>query len=306
MENNRHVLLSICIPTYNRSKALDGNLKALFKQIENKNLPIELIVSDNCSSDDTSVVVKKHIDKGMSINYIRNSENLGMDGNFAQCYRKAIGKYVLVLGDDDFLIEGMLEKLLEYLKNGDYGLVHLKTYSNNQILSEIFLDSNLFLENISYWITYITSNIVNSKYIKDYDFEKYFGTYLTIVPLYLTAAIESKENIIIEERIFSDGMDSKTNGGYNFFEVFLVNYLKIWKEFEQKGKIKSSLFRRIKRDILRRFLIPNAYILLVEKKKNNYKLENSVSNILKYYFKHPYFYFDSLAFFMKHNLKKIL
>lgn len=302
--NNNEVLLSICIPTYNRAKALDGNLKALNKQVSGKNLPLELMVSDNCSSDETSTVVNKYIEEGMPINYIRNTINLGMDGNFAQCYRKATGKYVLVLGDDDYLIDGMLEKLLDYLKNGDYGLVHLKTNSQTKILEEEFTDSTLFLQNISYWITYITSNVVNAKYIKEYDFEKNFGTFLTIVPLYLNAAIEHECNLLIHERIFLDGIDSKTNGGYNFFEVFIVNYLDIWKDFRQSGKISNNLYHFIKRDILKFFLIRNAYNLLIIKEENNYKLQNSFSYFKKYYFSHGYFYYYSILYLAKYQAKK--
>lgn len=304
--SNSQILLSICIPTYNRSKALEGNLKALSIQIIDKELPIELIVSDNCSTDDTSSVVEKYLKNGLSINYIKNSTNLGMDGNFAQCYRKAIGKYVLVLGDDDYLIDGKLEKLLDYLKDSDYGLVHLKTDSKSTMSSEIFNNSEVYLKNISYWITYITSNVVNSKYIKDYNFEKYFGTYLTIVPLYISAAILNKENLLIHERIFKDGIDSKSNGGYNFFEVFIVNYLNIWKDFQNRNKISNYLFNWIKRDILKFFLIRNAYSLLVEKNKNNYILENSISNFKKYYFLNFYFYYDTILYVCKYNIKKLL
>ena len=303
---NKQPLLSICIPTYNRAEVLDGNLKALYKQIEGKDLSLELIVSDNCSIDDTPGVVKKHIDLGMSINYIRNNVNLGMDGNFAKCYRKANGKYILVLGDDDYLLEGMLEKLLSYLEKGDYGLVHLKTNSQSDISEEVFADSELFLQNVSFWITYITSNIVNAKYIKEYNFEEYFGTYLTIMPLYLTAAIENDNNLIINERIFSDGIASNSNGGYNFFEVFLVNYLNLWRIFEEGGRISTRLYKWIKHDILKHFLIPNAYALLIKKEKNNYKLENSWQNIMKFYSCSPYFYSDTFLYVIKYNIKKMI
>lgn len=302
---NIEVLLSICIPTYNRSKALDGNLNALHKQISGKNLPLELIVSDNCSSDDTNAVVHKYINNGFSINYIRNSVNIGMDKNFAQCYRRAKGKYVLVLGDDDFLINGMLEKLILKLSVGDYGLIHLHPRLNSVLSDEIYYDPKPFLQKISFWVTYITSNIVNSKYIKNYDFEKYSGTFLTILPLYVTAAIEHDRNLMVYDRIFSDGVDIKTNGGYNFFEVFLVNYLDLWKEFMIKGKIDSHLYYFIKKDIFVKFLIPNAYTLLVKKSVNSYRLENSWSRFLIYYSLHFYFYQTLFFLAYKRLIKNI-
>lgn len=305
MENNE-ILLTLCIPTYNRAAVLDGNLQAIYKQIKGKNLPIELIVSDNCSTDNTQAIVNNWINNGMSVNYIKNETNIGMDGNFAQCYRKAIGKYVLVLGDDDYLIDGKLEKLLGYLNKGDYGLVHLKTSSDSVLTDEVFKDTPKFLQNVSFWITYITSNVVNTKYIVKYNFEQYFGTYLTIMPLYLTAATAHHENLIIHERVFADGIVSNTNGGYNFAEVFIINYLNLWRSFVLNGKITNLLFRWIKRDILKCFIIPNYYNLLIKKEANNFRLENSWKIIIKNYGLCPYFYLYVLIFTIKLHIIKSL
>ena len=305
MENNQQVLLSICIPTYNRAKALDGNLKALNKQILGKNLPLELIVSDNCSTDETSIVVNKHIEDGMFINYIRNNVNLGAEGNFAQCYRKAKGKYVLVVGDDDYLIDGKLEKLLDYLKEGDYGLVHLSTNSKSKISIEVFSDSTLFLKNISYWITYITSNVVNTKYLKGYDFEKYSGTSLAYMALYLTATTSHEKNMLIHERIFEEGIESKSNGGYNFFEVFVVNYLKVWKDFVKSKKITNKLFYWIKRDIFKYFLSNYIVELLILKRTGNFKIKSAWKILFFSYGAFFYSYYYLIKLIIKRLLKKM-
>jgi glycosyltransferase involved in cell wall biosynthesis len=308
LENLNKILLTIAIPTYNRASILDGNLLSIYRQIENKSLPIEIIISDNCSPDNTTEVVKKYISKGMSITYIKNENNIGMDGNFAQCYRMAKGKYVLVLGDDDYLIEGKLEVLLNYLKKGDYGLVHLKTNSKSIIQEEVYTDNKAFLKNVSYWITYITSNIVNTKYIEGFDFEKYFGTYLTIMPLYLTASTKHAHNLMIHERIFANGLASGKNGGYNFFDVFLVNYLRLWKSFVSDGAISRNLYQWIKHDVLKNHLIPYSYLLLIKRVKNNYQLKGAWISILKYYSYCPYFYYDYVTCLFKHfvySLKKV-
>ena len=289
MEINE-ILLSICIPTYNRSEILNGNLSRIHNQIKGKNLPIEIIVSDNCSADNTADIVQAHISEGMPINYIRNNENLGMDGNFAQCYRRASGKYILVLGDDDYLRKGKLEKLLDYLSKGEYGLVHLKVASNSTEDIQVFDSSEDFLKNISFWITYITSNIVNSKYVIGHDFEKYFGTYLTIVPLYLTSATSKDKNLLIYDRIFEDGKDSKTNGGYNFFEVFVTNYLSIWKQYARKNKITNILYSYIKYDIFKKYVVDRVIILLILKQKGNFKTKSGWKILMYNYGYCPYFY----------------
>ncbi len=305
-QKNNTVLLSICIPTYNRAGTLWGNLNKLYAQIYGLDLPIELIVSDNCSQDDTRNVVESFIVKGMKINYVRNSSNLGMDGNFAQCFRMAVGKYILVMGDDDFLLDGMLEKLINKIYETDYGLIHLNPRGVLNKSDEVFSNPELFLKNISFWITYITSNIVNSKYVKQYDFEKYNGTHLISVPLYLTATLSHDQNLIINERIFSDGVDISNNGGYNFFQVFLENYLRIWSGFKKKKLISQKLYFWIKKDIYKSFLLRNGYNLLVNKEKNNYNLENSYIKILSFYSYHSYFYINTISFVAKTYLKRLL
>lgn len=52
MENKRP-LLSICIPTYNRAEILDKTLFLLFSNPDFNVDEIEVVVSDNCSTDHT-------------------------------------------------------------------------------------------------------------------------------------------------------------------------------------------------------------------------------------------------------------
>ncbi|MBK7095860.1 MAG: glycosyltransferase [Saprospiraceae bacterium] len=68
-------LLSITIPTYNRASFLKETLKQLFFQFDEIDInQIEIIVSDNCSTDNTSEVIFEFVKKGFQINYIRNEK----------------------------------------------------------------------------------------------------------------------------------------------------------------------------------------------------------------------------------------
>ena len=199
-------LLSICIPTYNRAKILDNALKAIQKELKTIDCSeIELIVSDNCSPDNTEEVVQNYIQTGMPIVYSKNTTNLGKDG--------------------------ALSFLLAKLKNTDYGLIHLKIFPKEKDEeTKIYQTIEEYLSDISYWITFISSNIVATKFVPTINFKKYMGTWFTLIPLYITAAKESQKNLMINKRIFEDAADGATNGGYNFFEVFVVNYLTIRRE----------------------------------------------------------------------------
>ena len=109
-------LLTICLPTYNRANVLSESLEHIVSQITDENkTKVEILVSDNCSTDNTPEVVKSFIERGIPIVYNRNSENLGSDGNFLYCINNASGKYIWLLGDDDYLVEGTLDYLLSFM-----------------------------------------------------------------------------------------------------------------------------------------------------------------------------------------------
>ena len=78
------VLLSFCIPTYNRPERIYKILKQLVNLKTNE---IEIVIGDdNPSSKKTEEVVNKFIDSRIS--YFRNKENLGMDGNLLMVVKK--------------------------------------------------------------------------------------------------------------------------------------------------------------------------------------------------------------------------
>jgi glycosyltransferase involved in cell wall biosynthesis len=120
-------LLTLAIPTYNRSANLALLLKGIGAEIAG--LPeVELLVSDNASPDDTEEVMREFLRAGLRCRYIRNASNIGADANFLQCYTEARGTYLWVFGDDDVLFPGSLRRVLRYLAAGDVDLVYLAPF----------------------------------------------------------------------------------------------------------------------------------------------------------------------------------
>ena len=115
--HNKIPLLTIAIPTYNRAKSLFECLTCL-KNANPQNFNIEVIVSDNASTDNTKQIVEK-FSKEFPISYFRNDENLGPNKNFyllTDVY--AHGKYCWLLGDDDRVtpdsIKNIVNALMQY------------------------------------------------------------------------------------------------------------------------------------------------------------------------------------------------
>lgn len=106
-------ILTIAVPTYNGSKTIRNMLDILLPQCTEE---VEVLVSDNCSTDNTSKFIKDYQKEYPNIRYIRNEKNLGADGNFLQCMKLADGKFTMLVSDDDIICEGAVEKILSFLK----------------------------------------------------------------------------------------------------------------------------------------------------------------------------------------------
>lgn len=119
------ILLSITIPTYARGAYLTQLLESLAPQLAGK-CEVELLISDNASPDDTPEVVLSFQRRGLACRYLRNQTNIGSDANFLQCFQEASGKYVWLIGDDDIVPSGAIDRLLCLIKGHDLDLIYLR------------------------------------------------------------------------------------------------------------------------------------------------------------------------------------
>lgn len=306
--DNKQPLLSICIPTYNRANTLDQSLARILKEfelLENK-FKVEFIISDNESRDNTSEVVRKYIDQGLPLQYVRNIVNIGADGNFIQCFNLAKGKYLWLLGDDDFLKKGALFKIIRVLEQDTYGIVHLQMSSNIKGFSTQYKNPQLLATKIGIWFTFISGNIVNAKYVSQINLEPYMGSSMIQVPLYIMAALSEKKNVLIHEKLLDAGIDAVNNGGYNFFEVFINNFLGLCHEFIDKGLLSRISYEKIKYNFYKDFLINYIYTLLIKRDKGNFKIENGWRIVLSTYGLYPYSYLIFFVFVFRQLIKRVI
>jgi len=118
-------LLSICIPTYNRSPLLRKILELLAQQCQS--LPagdVVIYVSDNGSSDDTPQVAEEFQKRpGVQLVYSRNPENIGLSKNLLKVMSLGKGRFVWTLGDDEMVLPNALASLVRVLRQHDPGMV---------------------------------------------------------------------------------------------------------------------------------------------------------------------------------------
>lgn len=106
------IVLSICIPTYNRARCLRVLLQDIYNELSTFPFKYEIIISNNASSDDTDEVVESWLAK-LPIVYIKQKENLGSLGNVAEAYARASGTFSMYLADDDFIDrDGLVDAII--------------------------------------------------------------------------------------------------------------------------------------------------------------------------------------------------
>jgi glycosyltransferase involved in cell wall biosynthesis len=110
------IVLSICIPTYNRCNSLDDLLASIDSIKTMIGYEIEICVSNNNSTDNTRHILEKwsSIYK-IAVNH--NATNIGFSGNMKKLLEIATGKWICYIGDDDLLISQNVIKVLSILSN---------------------------------------------------------------------------------------------------------------------------------------------------------------------------------------------
>jgi abequosyltransferase len=116
-------LLSICIPTYNRAAFLDECLESLVRLDVGLSGDVEVIVSDNASTDNTREVVDRY-QQLIPLRYFRNASNIGAERNVFAAAGHGSAEYVWVFGDDDIFEEAAVASVLQHIRLG-YDLIIL-------------------------------------------------------------------------------------------------------------------------------------------------------------------------------------
>lgn len=107
--------LSICIPTYNRSKYLENCLKSIITAKKESRLKIEVCISDNNSEENLSPILNKY-KKKIKIIINKNKKNIGVARNILKSVSMAKGDFVWILGNDDLVVPSAFKYLFKLFK----------------------------------------------------------------------------------------------------------------------------------------------------------------------------------------------
>jgi abequosyltransferase len=143
MINEKKIALSICIPTYNRGKELDDLFKSILLSIQNYEDIVEIVVSDNGSTDDNDNLVNKYQKKFKHFTYQKWPENVGPDKNFIKVIEISNGEYFWLMGSDDALEKNAIRVMIESINRKQPDMLMTDMYR---------CDSNLKKFKIHSWL----------------------------------------------------------------------------------------------------------------------------------------------------------
>lgn len=231
--------LTIAIPTYNRSESLQAVLDSILSQISD-NYKLEIIISDNASTDNTFEIVKQYQEKYPYIKYFRNEFNKGIDYNISKAVELSSSDYVMLLSDDDLLLDGGLAYLISLINtNNEVGFFYIngigfrKTFKEieffqgpviNNLENITFYDKSEFVNFLKYQITFVSAFLLHRKtWNLNTNKERYFGTdiYLSYDLLHLLA---NSERFMYIGKPLIGVHASYTPGNYRIFNAFAYQW----------------------------------------------------------------------------------
>lgn len=131
-------LLSIAIPSFNRPDALAVCLQSIVDQLDGSGR-VEVWVTDDASTDvlapKTALRFAMEHDE---IGFVPLRANIGLERNLIHCLEPCRGRFVLILGNDDFLLDGALDAILADLEHTDLGiLLYEKTRFSSDLSTQL-------------------------------------------------------------------------------------------------------------------------------------------------------------------------
>lgn len=261
-------LLSIVIPLYNGAVFLSDTLDSIVSQ--GLNDEVEVVLCDDVSTDRTFEIAKNYADVHRNIRLLRNTENLGMDGNFDKVATLATAEYFWFCGQDDILDKGSIKKVLEVLHtNPLIDFIYVNYSQHNHDLSKVITDRMIHIEDdilckepqsflsvtgLERLPTFLPSFVLRKSLWDRVERRPFYGTHYIQIGVLLSLLPELTTYIIanpyVKGRIPDDGWQKNTFKLIDiltgFFEVITYSYRKqpqiySHERYSELYKIKRSM-----------------------------------------------------------------
>ena len=285
-------LLSICIPTRNRADVLNLCLKSIVEDSAFSD-DIEVVVSDNCSTDNTKETVYSFSEKHQNIKYFMNDTDVGGDRNILLSLERGNGVFLKIHNDYSIFSNGALAFLLDLIKQNiaQKPVVYFHNTCNERD-PIFFTDLNDLLKKEGHGMSWIGCY----GYWKE-DFQSFeerdrrISTMFQQIDWFIRSFKKKKKIIYLSKNLSTRYPFKSKQGGYNFIEVHTKNYLIQFKELVNEGLLEEASIEYIKKEAL----LPLMVMWLVKLKIANkgrfsYENKNSFKIIKEEFGNYPWYH----------------
>jgi len=252
------MLLSICIPTYNRAEYLQKTIESIVTQSAWNTGNTEIVISDNASTDSTSAVIAGYEKRypGL-IRSIRQDPAIDPHDNFEAAMRLGHGEYLKLNNDTLLWSANALAEYLQILRPGGA----LVLTPNSRIAPAYAIqktiqcqDMSEMLNMCSYFLTWIGILCVRRDVFEKLSSpSRYRNRLLTQTDMILRLAAAG-EKVIVDGRLFFESVTIPRRAAYQVAEIFCRNYFGLLSECSGR-ELSSAAFELEKKRMLGEYLI---------------------------------------------------
>ncbi len=303
------MLISICIPTYNRAIVIEQVLEGFINNSEFDD-EVEIVISDNCSTDNTKDICEKYAAQYNNIKYFRNEKNIE-DSNFSKVLDLGSGEYLKLLNDWCY----MDVESLRYVKDTIRKNINSKRpifFTNNWLYTD-HCDTINYCKNADEFMqvvsTYTTSNNIFGTWREHWlqldNKTEFSHLKLPQVDWCYKIVTKFQGAIVYNKKILKEIKYTRSSFGYNWFQVHLDNYYIILDKYVKMGVLTSTAIKQDRHYLLQHFTKEICRALHLSSNRNwKYDTNNIWKYLWRYYKNDPYFYYFIITLPLQKYIQK--
>lgn len=246
-------LLSICIPTWNRAEYLEKSLNSLVNQDEFAQ--VEVVISDNASTDGTQSLCEKFCSQYPNIIYHRNEENIH-DRNFPTVLMEARGTFRKLFNDTAVFEPDSIAYMLGLVREYEAArplLFFLNTQRVPVRITPVTECASFpqFCRTLGHRLTWLSSFGFWEEECQGLEAEfPQCETHLWQTGKALRIMAQKKSAVILQRKILSIQTVAHKDFSYGLYTVFYKNFPALLAPYVQSGELSEGDVRFIRKDQL--------------------------------------------------------
>ena len=224
-------MISVIIPCYNVSKYISKCIESILNQSYKK---LEIIMVDDCSTDDTCKVLEKYSLIDSRIKVLKNDNNMGAAYSRNRGFSESHGNFISFIDSDDYIddnfYESMINKLLE--NNADVSVCDIKVFyeeNNKEVISKCFDGEDISIINVikSGLVASSSNKLFRRHLIKNYHYPE--GIINEDIPVVIPALLNAKNIVYVDNTYYHyiQRNDSVQNSKFSLKKFDIIKSLEL-------------------------------------------------------------------------------